>query len=323
MCLKKRVVGFLKRSITFFFACFVLVYSGLSSVKVSALSTLTFDLYNCTYEVTQGQPFEFQVYPDVYTPEWSFVNDTTLRFPLAQYAAARWQNPWILHISDSSVQFSSDQTYNFSFWIDLYGYPFTEAGLGREWSDFAPETLKVTVGGQIFTSRVYAHQGSTPEWKRLTYAVPVEIRNYSGSLDMFVEFAFADHSTEILDEATPNIQIAMSRKLEMTVFSATDQIIEQFGSDYTPPDTSDKEQYDQALEDSKDYVESALSGFQDNWKGVDAVLVDFQGAFLGFSAFFNDLVKSTFFDPLLMLSVCLGVVALLLGAAQLVVNRRR
>lgn len=237
-------------------------------MPVSAQSNLTYDLYNCTYEVTQGQPFEFQIYPDVYTPEWSSVTDTALRFPLAEYAAVRWEPTWILHIKDDSIQFSADQAYNFSFWVDLYGYPFTNAGTGMEWSDFAPETVKVTVGGQIVTSRVYVHQGSTPEWKRLTYAVPVEIRNYSGSLDMYIEFAFADHSTEILDEATPNIQIAMSRNLQMTVLGSVDEIVSALNPPIPGPENQDA--LDGSLSDYQQKEDQLLSNF-DSGAIVDAV----------------------------------------------------
>ena len=61
-------------------------------------------------------------------------------------------------------------------------------------------------------------------------------------------------------------------------------------------------------------VQSTLNGVNSQWNNLNGNLLQYQGAFMAFNRFFNNLTGIPWVGTVITLSVAIGVFALLLGA---------
>lgn len=110
--------------------------------------------------------------------------------------------------------------------------------------------------------------------------------------------------------------------LTFTIATGSDEIIEQFGSNYSKPNTSDIDKYNNAESQLYDGVESSLDNITSQWNNIGGSLLQYQGAFLSVGKFFNNLTNIGWVKVVLVLSVAIGMFALLLGAVNTVFKGR-
>lgn len=110
--------------------------------------------------------------------------------------------------------------------------------------------------------------------------------------------------------------------LQLTSVNGTDKIIEQFGSNYSKPNTSDVDNYNNAESQLYNGVESSLDNITSQWNNIGDSLLQYQGAFLSVGKFINNLTNIGWVKVVLVLSVAIGMFALLLGAVNSVFKGR-
>lgn len=113
--------------------------------------------------------------------------------------------------------------------------------------------------------------------------------------------------------STLNTNHAIS-PLTFTIATGSDKVIEQFGSNYSKPNTSDIDKYNNAESQLYNGVESSLDNITSQWNNIGGSLLQYQGAFLSVGKFFNNLTNIGWVKVVLVLSVAIGMFALLLGA---------
>lgn len=101
--------------------------------------------------------------------------------------------------------------------------------------------------------------------------------------------------------------------LELTTVDGTDKIIEQFGSNYSKPNTSDVDNYNNAESQLYNGVQSSLDNITSQWNNIGNSLLQYHGAFLAVGKFFNNLSNIGWIKVVLILSIAIGMFALLLG----------
>lgn len=99
-----------------------------------------------------------------------------------------------------------------------------------------------------------------------------------------------------------------------TSVSGTDKLIEQFGSNYSKPNTSDVDNYNKAESQLYNDVQGSLDNITSQWNNIGNSLLQYQGAFLAVGKFFNNLTNIGWIKVVLILSIAIGMFALLLGA---------
>lgn len=110
--------------------------------------------------------------------------------------------------------------------------------------------------------------------------------------------------------------------LTFTIATGSDKVIEQFGSNYSKPNTSDIDNYNNAESQLYNGVESSLDNITSQWNNIGGSLLQYQGAFLSVGKFFNNLTNIGWVKVVLVLSVAIGMFALLLGAVNSVFKGR-
>lgn len=110
--------------------------------------------------------------------------------------------------------------------------------------------------------------------------------------------------------------------LTFTISTETDKVIEQFGSNYSKPNTSDIDKYNNAESQLYNGVQSSLDDITSQWNNIGGSLFQYQGAFLSVGKFFNNLTNIGWVKVVLVLSVAIGMFALLLGAVNSVFKGR-
>ena len=101
---------------------------------------------------------------------------------------------------------------------------------------------------------------------------------------------------------------------QLTTVDSTDKIIEQFGSNYSKPNTSDVDNYNNAESQLYNGVQSSLDNITSQWNNIGNSLLQYQGAFLAVGKFFNNLSNIGWIKVVIILSIAIGMFALLLGA---------
>ena len=107
-----------------------------------------------------------------------------------------------------------------------------------------------------------------------------------------------------------------------SVVTGTDKIINQFGSNYSQPNTDNQDNYNNAESQLIGGVQSTLNGVNSQWNNLNGNLLQYQGAFMAFNRFFNNLTGIPWVGTVITLSVAIGVFALLLGSAFIYANRK-
>ena len=139
--------------------------------------------------------------------------------------------------------------------------------------------------------------------------------DYSTIVNFNIHFSFRNS----MSTYTTNHAIS---PLTFTISTETDKILGQFGSNYSKPNTSEVDNYNNAESQLYNGVESSLDNITSQWKNIGGSLLQYQGAFLSVGKFFNNLTNIGWVKVVLLLSVAIGMFALLLGAVNSVFKGR-
>lgn len=91
-----------------------------------------------------------------------------------------------------------------------------------------------------------------------------------------------------------------------------------FGESYDQPDGSAQEDYENAESQLVGGVTSDLAGFENNWNDIGGFLGEYQGAFYGLGEFIGKLTSIPIIKIILLFSISIGVFGLLLGISSVV-----
>ena len=100
--------------------------------------------------------------------------------------------------------------------------------------------------------------------------------------------------------------------LTFTISTGTDRIINHIGND--TPDTSVTDNYNNAESQLYNGVASSLDDINNQWQNINGDLLQYDGAFRALGKFFNNLTGLSWIHVVLVLSVAIGMFALLLGS---------
>lgn len=104
-------------------------------------------------------------------------------------------------------------------------------------------------------------------------------------------------------------------EFKVVSYGEADEIIEQFGSNYSYPSTGGIDDYYAQESETLDKVGSYMQEAQDNWAGIGDLMGQYAGGFGAVRSMINELTSIPFFQILLMISLAVGSCLLLLGIA--------
>ena len=195
--------------------------------------------------------------------------------------------------------------YTFSFWFA------TANGVGRYITDM---TVTCTLGNLTFTGQYGSLDGNGNRSCSIS-------GSFLGS--EFLKQA-SDGSTFTITSNVVDYPLSlefgwwMDSFITLTVQSSTEQILDglnsTFGEDYSQPDTSTFNQYEDLESEAMGQIQGGLDDITSQWNDLGGTLGQYQGAFLGVGSFFNKLTGIPWIGSVIVLSVAVGAFALLLGA---------
>lgn len=163
----------------------------------------------------------------------------------------------------------------------------------------------ISLGG-VSGSKSLKISGISSDRHYIDYSVEFEVTDLTNIFGLTLSFNFS---------GTYIYSLAFSFSLDVTVYTPNGDIIEQFGSNYSSPDTSAFDEYNKAESEAMDIIHGGGGGqFNSQFSGLDGTLFEYQGAFLGFNNFFNQLTGIPWLGTVITISVAVGTFALLLGA---------
>ena len=230
-------------------------------------------------------------------------------FPLQQvdiwynyfYKLTAWpyNESYIIRVSikDFFKGLSSDNTYHYHLTFGFTGGSTVYSKLGT--------TGTALVNRSSFTtSKSSVSNGDT------RYIFDFDISGMSGNSDLILSFPVSASTYGDLTFLCASYGDASY----YTVVTGTDKIINQFGSNYSQPNTDNQDNYNNAESQLIGGVQSTLNGVNSQWNNLNGNLLQYQGAFMAFNRFFNNLTGIPWVGTVITLSVAIGVFALLLGA---------
>lgn len=230
-------------------------------------------------------------------------------FPLQQvdiwynyfYKLTAWpyDESYIIRVSikDFFKGLSSDNTYH-------YHLTFGFIGGSTVYSKLGTTGTALVYSSSFTTSKSSVSNGDT------RYIFDFEISGMSGNSDLVLSFPVSASTYGDLTFLCSSYGDASY----YTVVTGTDKIINQFGSNYSQPNTDNQDNYNNAESQLIGGVQSTLNGVNSQWNNLNGNLLQYQGAFMAFNRFFNNLTGIPWVGTVITLSVAIGVFALLLGA---------
>lgn len=206
---------------------------------------------------------------------------------------------YILRVSfkDFFNGLSSDNTYHYHLTFGFTG--------GSNFGSYLGSTGTAFVNSSSFTtSKGSVSNGDT------RYIFDFEISGMSGNSDLVLSFPVSANTYGVVTFLCASYGEASY----YTVVTGTDKIINQFGSNYSQPNTDNQDNYNNAESQLIGGVQSTLNGVNSQWNNLNGNLLQYQGAFMAFNRFFNNLTGIPWVGTVIILSVAIGVFALLLGA---------
>lgn len=206
---------------------------------------------------------------------------------------------YILRVSikDFFKGLSSDNTYHYHLTFGFTG--------GSKFGSYLGSTGTAFVNSSSFTtSKSSVSNGDT------RYIFDFEISGMSGNSDLVLSFPVSANTYGVVTFLCATYGDASY----YTVVTGTDKIINQFGSNYSQPNTDNQDNYNNAESQLIGGVQSTLNGVNSQWNNLNGNLLQYQGAFMAFNRFFNNLCGIPWVGTVITLSVAIGVFALLLGA---------
>lgn len=238
-------------------------------------------------------------------------------FPLQQvdiwynyfYKLTAWpyNESYIIRVSikDFFKGLSSDNTYHYHLTFGFIGGSTVYSKLG-------------TTGTALVNSSSFTTSKSSVSNGDTRYIFDFEISGMSGNSDLVLSFPVSASTYGDLTFLCASYGDASY----YTVLTGTDKIINQFGSNYSQPNTDNQDNYNNAESQLIGGVQSTLNGVNSQWNNLNGNLLQYQGAFMAFNRFFNNLTGIPWVGTVITLSVAIGVFALLLGSAFIYANRK-
>ena len=238
-------------------------------------------------------------------------------FPLQQvdtwynyfYKLTAWpyNESYIIRVSikDFFKGLSSDNTYHYHLTFGFIGGSAVYSKLG-------------TTGTALVNSSSFTTSKSSVSNGDTRYIFDFYISGMSGNSDLVLSFPVSASTYGYLTFLCSSYGEASY----YTVVTGTDKIINQFGSNYSQPNTDNQDNYNNAESQLIGGVQSTLNGVNSQWNNLNGNLLQYQGAFMAFNRFFNNLTGIPWVGTVITLSVAIGVFALLLGSAFIYANRK-
>lgn len=303
MNVKKKLISSLKK-------CFILSLCVVIGLAVSlqgfcASTTKNYIKYD-----------NLQVSSQILNSSGSPHNDYEI-FPLQQvdiwynyfYKLTAWpyNESYIIRVSikDFFKGLSSDNTYHYHLTFGFIGGSAVYSKLG-------------TTGTALVNSSSFTTSKSSVSNGDTRYIFDFYISGMSGNSDLVLSFPVSASTYGDLTFLCSSYGEASY----YTVVTGTDKIINQFGSNYSQPNTDNQDNYNNAESQLIGGVQSTLNGVNSQWNNLNGNLLQYQGAFMAFNRFFNNLTGIPWVGTVITLSVAIGVFALLLGSAFIYANRK-
>lgn len=295
MRVKKKCISWLKRC---FIISVILSIVGVFGLQGSCASpTKNYIKYD-----------NLQVSSQILNSSGSPHNDYEI-FPLQQvdiwynyfYKLTAWpyNESYIIRVSikDFFKGLSSDNTYHYHLTFGFIGGSTVYSKLGTTGTAFVNSS-------SFTTSKSSVSNGDT------RYIFDFDISGMSGNSDLILSFPVSASTYGDLTFLCASYGDASY----YTVVTGTDKIINQFGSNYSQPNTDNQDNYNNVESQLIGGVQSTLNGVNSQWNNLNGNLLQYQGAFMAFNRFFNNLTGIPWVGTVITLSVAIGVFALLLGA---------
>lgn len=197
---------------------------------------------------------------------------------------------------------SSDSSYH-------YHLTFGFTGGSTVYSKFNSSATALVFNSSFTAPKSSVSNGDT------RFIFDFDISGMSGNSDLVLSFSTKVSSATFLCSSWGEASY-------YTVVTGTDKIIGQFGSNYSQPNTNNQDNYNNAESQLIGGVQSTLNGVNSQWNNLNGNLLQYQGAFMAFNRFFNNLTGIPWVGTVITLSVAIGVFALLLGSAFIYANRK-
>lgn len=202
-----------------------------------------------------------------------------------------------IYIKDFFNNLSSDNTYHYRFTTGFAG--------GSSFYNLLGSTAYAYVNSQSFSVlKTSVSNGDS------RFVFDFDLTGISGSSDLILQYYLSANSLY----TASFLFSSYGEASYYTVVTGTDKIIEQFGSNYSQPNTSAQDEYNNAESQLIGGVQSTIDGVNSQWSNLNGDLLQYQGAFMAIGSFFNKLTGIEWVSVVITLSVAIGVFALLLGA---------
>lgn len=295
MKVKKKYISWPKRLFITSVILSIVVVSGLRGFCASPTKNyIKYDNFRVSSQVlnSSGSPHnDYEIFPLQSLDQWYNYFYKLTAWP--------YEEPYIIRVSfkDFFKGLSSDNTYHYHLTFGFTGGSTVRSKLGSTGTAFVNSS-------SFTTSKSSVSNGDT------RYIFDFDISGMSGNSDLVLSFSVSGGQYAELTFLCSSWGDASY----YTVLTGTDKIINQFGSNYSQPNTDNQDNFNNAESQLVGGVQSTLNGVNSQWNNLNGNLLQYQGAFLAFNRFFNNLTGIPWLGTVITLSVAIGVFALLLGA---------
>lgn len=300
MKVKKKLISWSKRLFITSVILSIVVVSGLQGSCASPTKNyIKYDNFKVSSYVWNGGTTQFNndlVLDSVDTWYNYFYPVSAYPYETTSYYTLR------IVFKDFFTGLSSDSSYH-------YHLTFGFTGGSTVYSKFNSSGTAFVFNSSFTTSKSSVSNGDT------RFIFDFDISGMSGNSDLVLSFSTKVSSATFLCSS-------WGESSYYTVETGTDKIINQFGSNYSQPNTSAEDNYNNAESQLIGGVQSTLNGVNSQWNNLNGNLLQYQGAFMAFNRFFNNLTGIPWVGTVITLSVAIGVFALLLGSAFIYANRK-
>lgn len=300
MRLKKKCISLLKKCfITSVILSIVVVFGLQGSCASPTKNYIKYDNFKVSSYVWNGGTTQFNndlILDSVDTWYNYFYPVSAYPYETTSYYTLR------IVFKDFFTGLSSDSSYH-------YHLTFGFTGGSTVYSKFNSSGTALVFNSSFTAPKSSVSNGDT------RFIFDFDISGMSGNSDLVLSFSTKVSSATFLCSSWYDASY-------YTVVTGTDKIIEQFGSNYSQPNTDNQDNYNNAESQLIGGVQSTLNGVNSQWNNLNGNLLQYQGAFMAFNRFFNNLTGIPWVGTVITLSVAIGVFALLLGSAFIYANRK-
>ena len=303
MKVKKKYISWSKRLFITSVILSIVVVSGLQGFCASPTKNyIKYDNLQVSSQIlnSSGSPHnDYEIFPLQSVDMWYNYFYKLTAWPYNESYIIR------VSIKDFFKSLSSDNTYHYHLTFGFTGGSTVYSKLG-------------TTGTALVNSSSFTTSKSSVSNGDTRYIFDFDISGMSGNSDLVLSFPV---SASTYGELT-FLCSSYGDASYYTVVTGTDKIINQFGSNYSQPNTDNQDNYNNAESQLIGGVQSTLNGVNSQWNNLNGNLLQYQGAFMAFNRFFNNLTGIPWVGTVITLSVAIGVFALLLGSAFIYANRK-